>query len=368
MSAATGASAAGRLVTLGHLELPEYPVDAAWAPDGRSLVVGLADGCVTLVQLPPLTSPQVLPPAQALQASQVLRAHSQSVLAVAWQKAGRLWASSGQDGRVLLWDARVQQPQVVHEERQWSERLAFAERGSGLAVATGRTLRVFDEAGTLRYQHAGSAGAISALAWHPRAAELASAGNGGVLLHRIDLKRSTGGPEAAAPPARLLPLRAVCVCIAFHPEGRLLAAGLQEGSVQLWNLATGSDSRLDGFGARVLATEWSATGRYLAGAAGSELALWDFSGRTGGHAGPAALRLPAHSERITALGFRPGGNWFASAGVDRRLLWWRAGAGDAPQDAHLLADECSLLRFSRDGALLAVGDASGGLSIFECRP
>ncbi|HEX4052386.1 MAG TPA: hypothetical protein VHY19_16075 [Steroidobacteraceae bacterium] len=361
MSGAAGVSGAGRLNPLGRLELPEYPVDVAWAPDGRSLVAGLADGSILRVQLAALPASQALPPPQ------VLQAHTHSVLALAWQKAGRLWASSGQDGRVLLWDARLAEPRVLHEERQWSERLVFAERVNALAVSTGRTLRVFDEAGVLRYQHVGSAGAISALAWHPRAGELASAGNGGVLLHRIDVKGTTG-VEATPPAPRALPLRAACVCVAFHPEGRLLAAGLQEGSVQLWNLATGSESRLDGFGARVLATEWSANGRYLAGAAGSELVLWDFSGRSGGRADPAELRLAAHSERITVIGFRPGSNWLASAGRDRRLLWWRAGAGDAPQDAHLLSDECSLLRFSRDGTQLAVGDASGGLSIFECRP
>jgi WD40 repeat protein len=341
--------------------LPEYPVDAAWAPDGRSLAVGLADGSILRVQ------PAAWPSPQALPSSQVLQAHAHSVLALAWQKAGRLWASSGQDGRVLLWDARLQEPRVLLEERQWSERLAFAERANLLAVATGRTLRMFDEAGTLRYQHVGDASAISALAWHPRASELASAGNGGVLLHRIDLKGEAGSGAALAPAPRVLPLRAACVCVAFHPDGRLLAAGLQEGRVQLWNLATGSESRLDGFGARVLATEWSANGRYLAGAAGSELVVWDFS-RTGTRAEPAALRLAAHSERITAVAFRPGSNWLASAGQDRRLLWWRAGAADTPQDAHLLSDECSLLRFSRDGTRLAVGDAGCGLSIFECRP
>lgn len=364
MSGAAGVSGAGRLNALGRLELPEYPVDAAWAPDGRSLVVGLADGSIARVL------PAALEASQGLSPPQLLQAHTHSVLAVAWQKAGRLWASSGQDGRVLLWDARVPEPRVLHEERQWSERLVFAERGSALAVATGRTVRVFDEAGQPCYQHTGSAGAISGLAWHPRAGELASAGNGGVLLHRIDLKVANAGDgRQGAPTApRALPLRAACVSVAFHPEGRLLAAGLQEGSVQLWNLATGSESRLDGFSARLLATEWSANGRYLAGAAGSELALWDFSGRAGGHAGPAALPLAAHSERITAVGFRPGSNWLASAGRDRRLLWWRAGAGETPQDAHLLADECSLLRFSRDGTRLAVGDASGGLSMFECRP
>jgi WD40 repeat protein len=362
VSGAQGVSGPGRLHALGRLELPEYPVDAAWVPDGRSLLVGLADGSILRVHPEAVrASPSAPPPV-------MLQAHAHSVLALTWQKAGRLWASSGQDGRVLQWDARLQEPRLLHEERQWSGQLAFAERGNALAVATGRALRVFDEAGTLRYQHLGSAGAISALAWHPRAGELASAGNGGVLLHRIESKGATGGTEATAPAPRALPLRAACVCVAFHPEGRLLAAGLQEGSVQLWNLATGSESRLEGLGARVLATEWSANGRYLAAAAGSELVLWDFSARTGGRAEPAALRLPAHSERITAIGFRPGGNWLASAGRDRRLLWWRAGAGDAPQDAHLLADECSLLRFSRDGSHLAAGDAGGGLSIFECKP
>ncbi len=93
--------------------------------------------------------------------------------------------------------------------------------------------------------------------------------------------------------------------------------------MQLWNLATGSESRLDGYGSRVLATEWSTQGRYLATAAGGVLALWDFSGRGGAGANPQ--RLDAHSERITAMGFRPGGNWLASAARDRRLLWWRAG-------------------------------------------
>lgn len=347
---------AGRLTPRGSLALPEFPVDAAWSPDGRSLLVGLADGRILHLQ------------AATLEESQVLAAHSQSLLALAWQKSGRLWASSGQDGRVLLWDARTQSARVLLEERQWSERLAFAERGDALAVATGRALRIYDESGQLHYQHGSAAGAIAALAWHPRAAQIAAAGNGGVLLHRT--QGPVGAPGAAAPAAsaapRALRLRGACVCVAFHPEGRLLAAGLQEGSVQLWNLVTGSESQLAGYGSRVLATDWSANGRYLATAAGDALVLWDFNAR--GAAGPASLRLPAHSERISALAFRPGGNWLASAGRDRRLLWWRAGAGDTPQDAHLLADECSLLRFSRDGAQLAVGDASGRLTLYRCEP
>jgi WD40 repeat protein len=334
--------------------LPEYPIDAAWSPDGRTLLIGLADGSLALLQPTALQAPQYLP------------AHAQGVLALAWHKGGKLWASSGQDGRVLLWDARARTSRVLHEDAQWSERLSFAERTAALAVATGRALRVFDETGQLRYQHTAPGGAITALAWHPRGGELASAGNGGVLLHRPELTATVRAPASSPAAPRALPLRAACICIGFHPEGRLLAAGLQEGSVHLWNLATGSASRLEGYGARVLATEWSASGRYLATAGGAVLALWDFAGRSTPAAEP--LRLTAHTERLTAIGFRPGSNWLATAARDRRLLWWRAGAGDTPQDAQLLADECSLLRFSRDGSQLAVGDASGRLSLFECSP
>ena len=67
----------------------------------------------------------------ALTAAERIGRHEGGVLAVAWQKAGRLFASSGQDGAVLLWDARTLEARRVHESRQWSEQLAFADNGPG---------------------------------------------------------------------------------------------------------------------------------------------------------------------------------------------------------------------------------------------
>ncbi|MGH8205298.1 MAG: WD40 repeat domain-containing protein [Steroidobacteraceae bacterium] len=343
----------GRLRPRERIELPEYPVDAAWSPDGRTLAVGLADGALMLVSVAdPASSAQAPPPVP----TQRLEAHDGAVLAVAWQKSGRSFASSGQDGAVLLWDARARNSRAVLQDAQWSERLAFADNGKWLAVATGRTLSLIDDQGELRHRYAAQPGAIAALAWRPKSGEIASAGNGGVRIHR--------------PPPQLesreLSIRGACLSAAFNPDGRLLAAGLQEGAVLLWNLATGSQSQMAGYGSRVFATDWSANGRYLATAAGSTLAVWDFSGK--GPEGSRPLTYQAHSERITAIAFRPSGTWLVSAALDRRLLLWRVGTGDTPQDAHLLAEECSLLRFSRDGARLAVGDAGAGLAIFDCAP
>lgn len=361
----------GRLQLRGAVQLPEYPVDAAWAPDGRALVVGLADGTLLLVDVERLAAGHRASEHAGLGEMRRLEGHGGAVLAVAWQRAGSLFASTGEDGAVLLWDTRTLAAREIHRAAEWSERLAFAPDGRWLAVGTGRTLTLFDAQGEQRYRHVAQGGVIAALAWRPRSGELAAVGNGGAQLHRV-------GKETAV---HDYSLRGACVTAAFNPDGRVLAAGLQEGAVHLWNLAAGSESQMAGYGSRVFVTEWSANGRYLATAAGTTVAVWDFSGK--GPEGSRPLTLEEHSERITAVTFRPNGTWLASAARDRRLLWWRVGApaggaggagragtGDRPRplDAQLLGDECSVLRFSRDGARLAAADASGRLAVYGCEP
>lgn len=337
-------AAEGRLHARGRVELGDYPVDAAWSPDGQWLVIGGGEGA--LLRL-----------AVARGEVSAIGRHEGGVLALAWQKAGALFASSGQDGGVRLWDARSFTGREIHRAPHWSEGLAFADSGRLLAVASGRELRVFDAQGELRHSLAGHSGPIAAIAWRPQSTEIAAAGNGGVRLHRLEPQPQWRDHEC----------RGACRLASWKADGRVLAAGLQDGSVQLWYFAAGSQSQIGGFGTKVLATEWSASGRYLATAANATVVVWDFAGR--GPEGSRPLELDAHSERISALAFRPiRGSSLVSAALDRRLLLWRVGSSSSPQDAHLLPEECTWLRFSRDGARLAVGDARGGVSLFDCAP
>jgi WD40 repeat protein len=335
-------AALGQLRPRGRIELSDYPVDAAWSPDGKSLLVACGAGALNLVRIDHELS------------NHPIGEHAGGALAVAWQKAGNAIASSGQDGVVCLWDARTLDSRTIHSGKEWSEHLAFADNGRLLAVATGRTLRLFDAGGAPRATLESHPGVIAALAWRPKSLELAAAGNGGMRLHRIE-------PQ---PEARDYPWRGACLTARWNPDGRLLAAGMQDGSVHLWYVASGTESQMQGYGSKVIATEWSANGRYLATTAGSSVIVWDFGGK--GPEGSRPIELRSHSERVTALASRPTGTWLVSAALDRRLLLWRMGASDTPQDAHLLADECTLLRYSRSGDRLAVGDARGGLSIFDC--
>jgi WD40 repeat protein len=334
----------GRLAPRERIELGDYPVDAAWSGDGKTLLVAGGEG--QLLLLAPDTP---APP-------QLIGRHEGGVLAVSWQPAGRLFASSGQDGVVQLWDARTRQATPIYNSQAWSEQLAFADSGRLLAVSTGRTLQLFDQQGQARASFSGHAGAIAAIAWRRKNDQIAAAGNGGMRIHRP-------GPP---PESRDYPWPGACLTASWNADGRLLATGMQDGSVHLWNIASGDESELPGLGAKVFATGWSAGGRFLAAAAASALVVWDFN-RKGADA-MRAIELSAHSERISALAFRPSGSWLVSAARDRRLLLWRVGSASEPQDAHLLSDDCTLLRFSRDGARLAVGDARGGVTVYDCTP
>jgi WD40 repeat protein len=342
-------SHAPRLQAVARLALDDFPVDAAWSPDGNTLLVGCGEGAVL----------QCRPAEREAGVTEVGR-HANGVLAVAWQPAGMQCASSGQDGEVRMWDSRSANPVSdatgagpLLREAQWSEHLAFAPNGKQLAVATGKRLRIFDTAGNLRADLPDRSGGIAALAWRPKTLEIAAAANGGMRIHRV-----------ADPPYTLdLPWKGACLTASWSPDGRIVASGLQDGSVHFWYVAAGKQSEMKGYGAKVRLTTWSASGRWLATSANEQIVVWDFGGR--GPEGGAPLELRSHTARLTQLAFAPQGNLLISGASDRRLLAWQPGASEQPVDADLLADEIVLVRFSRDGTRLAVGDRSGVLTCYR---
>jgi WD40 repeat protein len=330
-----------KLSRRARLQLDDYPADIAWSSDGRLLLVAGGQGQLLLVDA-----------AGGAPAVQVLGTHAGGVLAVCAQTSGRLFASSGQDGKVQLWDAKSREAQCIHTASAWSEQLAFAAHGRWLGVATGRELRVFDSSGALRTQLPPHSGVIAALAWRPKSHELAALGNGGAHLHRLE-------PQ---PQSREYPWTGACLTASWSPDGRVLASGLQDGSVHYWNIAANSQSQMKGYGTKVALTSWSANSKLLATAADQQIVVWDFSGR--GPEGSEPLQLSAHTARLTQLAFQPQGTLLVSGARDRRLMLWRPAQGSEPRDADLLGDEVSVLRWSNDGTQLAAADRGGGLNLY----
>jgi WD40 repeat protein len=332
---------APRLVRVARLDLRDFPVDAAWSPDAARLLVGLGDGALALIDFRGATP-----------AVREIGRHPGGVLALDWQPAGALFASSGQDGRVLLWDARTLESRELLARSAWSAHLAFARNGKWLAVAAERELRVFASDGTERACFTNHPGTINAIAWRSKPVQIAALSQGGARVHLVESR-----PETIE-----LDWSSACLTACWSPDGRMLATGLRENAVHYWNLATATQSEMKGYAGKVMLTAFSANGRFLATASGELVVIWNVGGE--GPEGSVPQQLKEHSERITQLAYQPEGALLASGARDRRVLLWQPAQGDAPLDADLLGDEVALLRWSRDGRQLLAGDRSGVLSVY----
>jgi WD40 repeat protein len=105
---------------------------------------------------------------------------------------------------------------------------------------------------------------------------------------------------------------------AFYPDGRFLATGAGDNTVRVWDYAAGTQTHLLNDTGMVGAVAVSSDGKWIAtGSRGSEVKLWD--------AGTGALltQLAGHNERISSLAFSPKADRLASGDDRGRVLIWR---------------------------------------------
>jgi dipeptidyl aminopeptidase/acylaminoacyl peptidase len=194
----------------------------------------------------------------------------------------------------------------------------------------------------LRTEAAPGAGAISALAVSPdgKTVAAARAGSGTVWIWEVETGRILH---------RLLPgARALVACLAFDPEGKVLAVGAraqERGMVLLFDAVTGKKRlAVQAHPGCTNALDFSPGGKTLAtGGDEASLRVWD--ARTG---------KPLHAMRSDnmshhAVSFSPDGKLLAAGGEGNDLTLWDPATGEVVRDCHGRPGTVRFAAFTPDG-------------------
>jgi WD40 repeat protein len=136
--------------------------------------------------------------------------------------------------------------------------------------------------------------------------------------------------------------------VAYAADGRTVATGGADGTVKLWDAATGHMRlRLHAHNGPVRSLGFSPDGTILATAGkGNRIRLWDPA--TGRERAP----LAGHAGQVTCLAFSPDGRVLASGGDDRSLLLWDMPEGRLRHRCQA-ADYVHAVAFVSDGRTVA---------------
>jgi predicted Ser/Thr protein kinase len=225
----------------------------------------------------------------------------------------------------------------------------------GSLVKGGRRVRLWDVASqTCTAALAGPEGAASCVAFSPDGALLAS-GNSGqpANLWRLG-SRFRKGPI-------ILTGDTDVSSVAFSPDGALLATGNCHKTVRLWDVATRTClATLSGHGGWVHSVAFDPDGGILATGSGDHtIRLWDVAART------CIATLAGHGEIVREVAFRRDGATLASGSVDTTIRLWDVATRTC---IAILTDGFTpvfCVAFSPDGSVLASGGPDSTVRLWD---
>lgn len=316
----------------------------AFSPGGEVLATGGSDHAVRLWDV------------ESGQELNQLKKHTATVMALAFTADGLTLASGAHDTQVRFWDMTSRQERPTSFKGPGTVAgVAFTRDGKTVAAATSTVLlRLGDPAtGQPAWTPRGHTHLVRGVAIAPDCRTIVtSSWDGTVKLwdpagnERLSLTGITSGVDA----------------VAIAPDGQTLAAvGRHDKLVRFWDTATGKNKReLKGHELGLLCVAFSPDGKLLAsGGIDKTVRLWDLA------AGKEQQVLPGALDTVNCLAFSPDGGTVAWSGQDKVVRLWDVVAGKSKGEFKGPTQPVHVLAFSPDGTQLAVGSDDRTVRFWE---
>jgi small GTP-binding protein len=260
----------------------------------------------------------------------IVTGHTGMVYHLSWSSDGRRLLSSGQDETMRAWrldlhrdsDNPLELDFVLREERQRPassvRNLAWAPEGNAVAVTgfpiSESVMRVRNLDGDQHpfWEYTLDEGKILSLAWAPQRPLIAT----GSDSYRVTVIDARNGNEL-----RRFFADAEVSCLAFSPDGRMLAAGTQKNTshiIYIWDLR--SEKLLwvmrGHEGGITCLRWWPGEDILVSGSVDASVWVWDLS------TGKKMRALRNHSSPITSVSISHDGTMLASAAQDSNVCFW----------------------------------------------
>ena len=346
MSELTETGSQGALRVGWTAEVDDYAIACEWALGGKVILVGDAAGGV-----------HAFNGKSGAAIWEQSETHDGGLMAMVVHPGGKSFATAGQDGKVMIWNAdNGEEITVLDLGSGWVEHLAWSLDGQSLAAASSRFVHVFSVDGQEIWQSEAHPSTVSAVSWSSTE-ELATACYGRVSFYN----------GATGELTQKLEWKGALVSMDLSPDGDIVACGSQDNSVHFWRRSTAKDSMMSGYAGKPSNLAFDRGGSLLATGGGPIVIVWCFD--AGGPEGTRPGLLELHDEPVSSLAFAPRGLRLASGAKDGGIVLWALqsdGQGDAI-GAALMSDLVSAIAWRPDGRILAAVDAKGKVTAWRLK-